>query len=871
MSTPTEQITATIDGIEVTVPKGTLIIRAAEEIGIAIPRFCDHPLLDPVAACRQCLVEVATPGPDGQLRPMPKPQPACAIEMSEGMDVQTQATSEVAETAQHAVMEFLLINHPLDCPVCDKGGECPLQNQAMSNGRTTSRYIEHKRTFAKPIKISSQVLLDRERCIVCQRCTRFSKEISGDPFIDLQHRGAQQQIGIYSPGVLGIATEAESVLTETGEPFASYFSGNTIQICPVGALTSAMYRFRSRPFDLVSTPGVCNGCSSGCAIRTDHRRGTVLRRQAGNDPQVNEEWICDKGRFAFHGGTTADRITTPLIREGGHLVPTSWPHALQVAALGLKAARDGGFAGDGSDTPDAVGAGVLVGGHTTFEDAYAYAKFSRTVLDTNDIDFRIRPHSAEEAAFLAHRVSGRLVEDGTVTFADLERASTVLLVALEPEEEVPVVFLRLRKAMRRNGTQVLSIAPFASRGLAKLGGQLLSAAPGTEPSVLKALTEGAGHALESGERLNAAARGLREEGAIILVGERAATAPGTFAAVEALARATGAKLAWVPRRSGERGAIEAGAMPHLLPGGRPVADAAARVDAASVWGVDSLPDEPGRSTGEIVEAAASAGLGALLVCGLDVDDLPDPARGLAALQRTFVVALEIRPSAAVDMADVVLPVAHASERSGAFLNWEGRVRTFPAALDSQAMTDLQVLSALAGEVGIDLRLPDLDAARTEIAQFRGWDGARGPAPQPVEVSRPVIAPGQAVLSTWHLLLDNGRSQVGEPYLAGTAHRPVVRLSRTAALRLGWSTGRQITVSTSSGSVTLPAQITRMPDGVVWLPTNNGPSSVRKSLRATSGDVVSVAVAEDAEAELVGAGSTWSGGATGFGIAERGPA
>ena len=335
-------VTATIDGVSVSVPKGTLVIRAAEQVGVHVPRFCDHPLLDPVGACRQCLVDIATPGPDGTLRPMPKPQPSCAIELTEGMEVKTQATSPVAEKAQHGVMEFLLINHPLDCPVCDKGGECPLQNQAMSDGRARSRFVDVKRTFPKPIKISSQVLLDRERCVLCQRCTRFSKEIAGDPFIDLQHRGIQQQIGTFSPGVLGIATQGEQMLDESGVPFASYFSGNTIQICPVGALTSAAYRFRSRPFDLVSTPSVCEHCASGCAQRTDHRRGTVLRRLAGDDPAVNEEWNCDKGRFAFTWSSGTDRLTTPMVRgEDGELEAVSWPVALEAAARGLQAAREG--------------------------------------------------------------------------------------------------------------------------------------------------------------------------------------------------------------------------------------------------------------------------------------------------------------------------------------------------------------------------------------------------------------------------------------------------------------------------------------------------------------------------------------------------
>src|SRR5919197_1444083 len=238
---PEGYVRLTIDGIEVVAPKGELLIRTAERMGITIPRFCDHPLLDPAGACRQCLVEVEMGG-----RPMPKPQASCTMTVADGMVVKTQRTSPVADKAQQGVMELLLINHPLDCPICDKGGECPLQNQAMRHGRQDSRFVEPKRTFAKPIPVSTQVLLDRERCVLCQRCTRFSAQLAGDQFIELLERGAMQQIGI-----------AE------GRPFQSYFSGNTIQICPVGALTSAAYRFRARPFDLVSTPGVCEHCAVG--------------------------------------------------------------------------------------------------------------------------------------------------------------------------------------------------------------------------------------------------------------------------------------------------------------------------------------------------------------------------------------------------------------------------------------------------------------------------------------------------------------------------------------------------------------------------------------------------------------------------------
>src|ERR1700736_1631875 len=401
-SVPVEMVNLTIDDVEISVPKGTLVIRAAELIGVQIPRFCDHPLLDPVGACRQCLVEV-----EGQRKPLA----SCTTVATDDMVVGTQLTSEAADKAQHGVMELLLINHPLDCPMCDKGGECPLQNQAMSNGRADSRFTDVKRTFAKPINISAQVLLDRERCILCARCTRFSEQIAGDPFIEMLERGALQQVGIYA-----------------NEPFESYFSGNTVQICPVGALTGAAYRFRARPFDLVSSPSVCEHCASGCAQRTDHRRGKVLRRLAGDDPLVNEEWNCDKGRWAFQYATQPDVITTPLVRDAdGSLRPASWSEALGVAGAGLAAAN-------GS-------AGVLVGGRATVEDAYAYSKFARIVLGTNDIGFRARQHSDEETAFLAAHIAGQPM---TVTYADLDSAPAVLLVGFEPEEESAIVYPRRR-------------------------------------------------------------------------------------------------------------------------------------------------------------------------------------------------------------------------------------------------------------------------------------------------------------------------------------------------------------------------------------------------------------------------------------------
>nr|WP_297422861.1 NADH-quinone oxidoreductase subunit G [uncultured Actinotalea sp.] len=848
-------VTFTIDDVEVAVPKGTLVIRAAEQIGIQIPRFCDHPLLAPVGACRQCLVEVSTPDREGNVRPMPKPQASCTLEATPGMVVRTQRTSAVADKAQHGVMELLLINHPLDCPTCDKGGECPLQNQAMSNGRATSRFHDVKRTFPKPIAISTEILLDRERCVLCQRCTRFSEEIAGDPFIDLQMRGIKQQIGVFDPGVLGFGDAqapevyrgvqpdgspvgaatgvpaqdpagpaGQATVDTSGRPFSSYFSGNTIQICPVGALTNAAYRFRSRPFDLVSTPGVAEHDSNGAAIRVDHRRGVVLRRLAADDPAVNEEWISDKDRFAFPWQGMPDRLTVPLVRDRagdgsrGELRPASWNEALEAAAEGLAAARAAG------------GVGVLPGGRVTLEDAYAYAKFARVALGTNDVDHRARPHSAEEEAFLAHHVAGTPM---SVTFADLEKASAVLLAAFEPEDEGGIVFLRLRKGVTAHRTQVFAVAPFASRGVERLRGTLVPAAPGTEAEVLDALEAGAPDVLGD------AAAALGPD-AVVLVGERLAGVRGGLSAALRLARRTGARLAWIPRRAGERGAVEMGTLPGLLPGGRLVEDGRARVDTATVWGVESLPAQPGRDTAAILAAAADGTLGGLVVGGVDPADLPDPALARRALETAgFVVSLEVRSSAVTELADVVLPVAPPVEKAGTFVNWEGRPRPFPQALTSTAMPDHRVLDALADAMDVPLGLRAVSQVHAEIEQLGGWDGARGAAPEVAYAEPPRLGSGEAVLATWHLLLDAGRCQDGERFLAGTAQRPVLRLSAGHAAELGVGTGDAVTVRTDRGQVTLPLVVTPMPDGVVWLPQNSTGSTVRPTLGVDAGAVVRV--------------------------------
>ncbi|MEI6648593.1 MAG: NADH-quinone oxidoreductase subunit G [Actinomycetes bacterium] len=775
--TEVDMITVIIDGFEVTVPKGTLVIRAAEKLGIQIPRFCDHPLLSPAGACRQCLVDIEING-----RAFPKPQASCTIPVENGMIVKTQLTSPVADKAQKGIMELLLINHPLDCPVCDKGGECPLQNQAMSNGRGESRYEGVKRTFEKPINISSQVLLDRERCVLCARCTRFSEQIAGDPFITLNERGALQQVGIYEK-----------------DPFESYYSGNTVQICPVGALTGASYRFRSRPFDLVSTPSACEHCASGCAMRTDVRRGKTLRRLAGEDASVNEEWNCDKGRWAFKYISSKERIASPQVRGAdGELHDASWPEALAAATAGLKGKR----------------VGVLVGGRATVEDAYGYSKFARVTLGTNDIDFRARAYSDEESSFLAS-----VVPSLTTTYTDIDKADKVVLLGFEPEDESPIVFLRIHKQVRKRSLPVVTVSSFTSRGSHKLRAEVISSVAGAEAEAISSLT------------------GLTEK-SVVLVGERLAETAGALSEVVALISSSGAKLAWIPRRAGERGALEAGAVGNLLPGGRPVADASARVDLATAWAVESVPALAGRSTQEILAAAESGDLDAVVIGGVDPLDIS--ATALNSLLNTFVLSFELSNSAVTAIADVVLPVAAVAEKSGSFLDWQGRARSFDAAIEGAlTRSDVRILSMLADEIGTPINLPSVTAAAREIATIGKWDGAHAPFMPTAAVAAPSVSGNQAVLASWRQLLDLGTLQAGEANLAGTARASVARISAGRATELGVANGDLVQVSNSRGAITVPVEISDIDNACVWLARNSEGSQAIATLGSVSGDVVTV--------------------------------
>jgi NADH-quinone oxidoreductase subunit G len=393
-----ETVNVTVDGKKVTVPKGSLVISAAFAAGADVPYFCHHPRLTPAGACRMCLV---------LLNKVPRPVTACTYTCTEGMDIDTR--SPVVMQAQQAMLEFLLINHPLDCPICDRGGECPLQNMTFQYGPGATRFVDEKRHFPKPIPISEHVLLDRERCIQCARCTRFTQEISGDGELSIQSRGNSAIISAFSGGGLN-----------------SKFSGNTIELCPVGALLSKSYRFTARPWEFRSHDSICTMCGVGCNIVVQTRNNALLRVNARENEAVNEEWTCDTGKFGQYWTTSQERVTAPMVLRAGRMMPTTWDEAMNDVVAAFKSA-----AGD-----DGSAVAGIAGTHVSNEDAYLFQKLFRIGFGSNNIDHRIAP-------FPIHRMQTSIAEIGA--------AKRIVAVGFEPKEYLPVIWLWIYKAISKNG------------------------------------------------------------------------------------------------------------------------------------------------------------------------------------------------------------------------------------------------------------------------------------------------------------------------------------------------------------------------------------------------------------------------------------
>jgi NADH-quinone oxidoreductase subunit G len=592
-------VTLTINGQEVAAESGRLLIDVAEELGVFVPRFCYHPGMKSVAVCRMCLVQI-----EGQR----KLQPACSTPVADGMVVNTQEESAV--DAQEGMLEFLLINHPLDCPICDRGGECPLQDQTYKHGPGSTRYVEPKRTYEKALAISDLVVLDRERCVLCWRCVRFSEEIAGDAFIQLVDRGPGTQI-----------------LTFNEEPFDSYFSGNTIQICPVGALTSKPYRFVSRPWDLKSAPSVCAYCSVGCPVTNESRSDKLVRCQALPNENVNDFWICDKGRFGYHYVDSEERLTAPLERgENDEFQEVSWDHALEHLAARLT---------------ERARVGVIAGGHLTTEDAWAIAKLSKGVIGTRDVDSRVTDAGApyEDVIGALSPVAG-----SSATINDLAAAETIVWVGPDPKEALPVLYLKLREAVIDHDAKLIVVSP-RRLSLDDFATRVVRAEADREGEAIKGLTDTAGEVVMDEPLIcwGPSSPGRDESGVLSALADLAADRKGKFL--------------MCPPHAGSQGLLDMGVHPALDAG-------------------HTRAPATGRDTRAMLQAAADGDLDVLLLFGADVvADFPDADLARRALEGgAHVVTVELFPTETATRSDVVLPSVAYAEREGTFTNLERRIQ-----------------------------------------------------------------------------------------------------------------------------------------------------------------------------------------------------
>ncbi len=674
-----EVVTMTVDGRQVEARKGEMIIAAAERAGTYIPRFCWHPRMKAVGMCRMCVVDVKGPRGWGLV-------PACYIPVAPGMEVDTQ--SPRVRKAQDGILEFLLINHPLDCPVCDKGGECPLQDHTVAFGPGESRMDEEKRHFEKPIPISDLVLLDRERCIMCARCTRFADEVAGDPFIQIIDRGNEAQINVFPD-----------------DPFASYFSGNTVQICPVGALTAAPYRFKARPWDLEQVESTCTACAVGCRVALQSSTNRLTRMLGLDSEPVNHGWLCDKGRFGIAAVNSERRLTTPLVRREGELVEATWGDALEAAATGLAAARTL----HGADT-----LAVLGGARLADEDAYAWAKLAKGVLGTDNVDCQLGDGLPAEVVLGLPRA----------TIDEATWADTLVLLGPDLREELPVLFLRLRQAAVDNGVKIVELTSHAT-GLTPHAAVSLLHQPGGAAAVVAALVAEAEPAdAVAGVPADALRRSrglLGPDRSVVVVLGRPSLAESADHVTEAALALHEARpeATFLPalRRGNVHGALELGLAPGVLPGATSLAEGGARF--AEAWG--SVPSAPGLDATGALMAASEGRLHGLVLVGSDpLTDHPDrwlARRGLSGAG--FVVAVDAFRTPSVEQADVVLPVAVWGERAGTTTNLEGRVSRLGQKVvpPGVAWADWMVAAELAASLGADLGLESLAGIAEEIERL----------------------------------------------------------------------------------------------------------------------------------------------------------
>ena len=775
MSDASNLVNITINGVEHRVVEGEMLIKAAQDNGTYIPRFCWHERMNPVGMCRMCLVEIETPR--GKMMVT-----ACTNPVADGMVVETE--NEDVKKAQEAILEFLLANHPLDCPVCDKGGECPLQDQALAYGPGESRFVEIKRNYEKPIPISDLVLLDRERCILCARCTRFSDEISGDPLIEFKDRGNTTQVNTF-PDL----------------PFSSYFSGNTVQICPVGALTAKPYRFRARPWDLQKVESSSLFDTAHPRIEIHSSQNEILRYTGVDNDHTNHGWLSDKDRFGFEYLRSKERLTGPLVRRDGELVEVGWPEALEMVAnrLQLIKSEDGGQA-----------FAIVGGAHGTNEDAYALSRFASEVLQTPHVDSRL--DDSLSSHFLAATVDRGVI-------SDVDEADTILVWAPDLKEEHPTLYLRVRRAAQELGKTLVVIHPRAT-GLDDRATHKVTYRPGGGFALLDQL--GAGSHPHVDEALSVG-------DVVVIVGTPGhADGPKLAEAVAARVRDLAGRVRILPlnSRSNTFGALDMGLAPDLAPG---------RV----------AKERPGKDTRQIMKSLESGDIRCLLLVGADpVRDMPDPRaaeEGLFAAE--YVVALDLFHTESNAHADVILPAAGFAEKEGTVTNIEGRVqkvnRVRPA--PGSARPDWSILDDLSSHMESPLGLASEETIAKEISEnvplYAGvthdhleWE-ARDGVVVPIEGSQPfdhipvaVKGPGepgaQFVLHSARTMYDDGVRLRFSPSLHPLAPGAVAHLNPADAPGLGISPGAKVMITSSQGEGEFTTVLDHgTPAGVVYVPFN----------------------------------------------------
>ena len=770
-------VNLTINDKPVVARKGELIIAAADRTDDFIPRFCYHPRMSPVGMCRQCLVEVETPrGPMMVV--------SCMTPVAEGQVVRT--ATEGVKKAQEGVLELLLANHPLDCPVCDKGGECPLQDQAFSHGPGESRFVEEKRHYEKPIAISDIVYLDRERCILCDRCTRFADEVAGDALITFTSRGNDTQ-----------------VLTFPDEPFSSYFSGNTVQICPVGALTAKPYRFKARPWDLEQTESTCTSCSVGCRTVVQSSRDELVRYQGVDIDPVNWGWLCDRGRYNFESINSPDRLTTPLVKNGAEHVATSWSVALEDAARMIRL----------SLAQNANSVAILGGARGTNEDAFAWAMLADK-LGINQRDAQLGDGLSPEIFNLAQ-----------ATIDETCAASTIILLSPDLKEELPVLYLRVRDAAQKRKARIVE---FSSRdsGLSPYAWRTVGFEPGHQAQVVR-------ETLTSAEMKEQLGRGQ-----VVVVVGRPNLAENEVFTLQALAEVFGvvpnAKVLPVLRRGNVRGAVAAGLTPQNNSG-------------------DAI---------DILNAAAAGKIECLVLLGSDpMSDVADAGlvqRALAQVKN--LISIDTMINSSNRNADIVLPAAAYGEKNGTTTNLEGRVSNVAQKITPRGTSrpDWMIATELSIALGVDIGVSSLEDLNQKLvssvsafapsadAKSTHGDGVLMTRETPVTISGSQTKAVDRNAYNYRLIVsrtmyDTAQSTVASPSLVGIINDSAIYVHPLDLARIGVVEGTNVRVGVEGTNVVIAIRAHNgVHRGTAWLPFNHTGVDVRPLLNI-AGDVVDVRI------------------------------